>query len=148
MNTPVNDLLEVKGRAVITIGPGNSVFEAIQRMADNSCGCLLVVKKSGKMAGIISERDCFRKVILAEKSPHKVDVKDVMTKMPKVITVTADKTVEECMAIMTNNRFRHLPVMKGDKPIGLISIGDVVKFLVSEQQIMIKNLEKYIEGSL
>jgi IMP dehydrogenase len=122
------------------------VFEAIQLMDAKQIGSLLILNKSGKVAGILSERDCFRKVILLEKQPRTVQVKDVMTR--KVIYVTPETTVDDCMALMTQKRIRHLPVLENEKVSGVISIGDLVKFVTSEQDLMIHNLEKYIEGSL
>jgi CBS domain-containing protein len=146
MKTPVAELLAAKTRTLITLSPTAPVFEAIQLMAEKSIGALPILNKAGKIAGILSERDCFRKVILLEKSPHDVLVRDVMSK--KVTYVTPDRTVEECMQIMTERKIRHLPVLEGDRLLGILSIGDCVKFLVSEQGLMIQNLEKYIEGSL
>lgn len=146
MNTPVSQLLDRKGRDVVTISPNASVFEAIQLMDQKQVGSLIIMNKSGKLAGILSERDCFRKVILHEKQPRAVHVRDAMTK--KVIYVTPDATVDDAMSVMTQRRIRHLPVIDNDKITGLISIGDIVKFMASEQDIMIRNLEKYIEGSL
>jgi IMP dehydrogenase len=146
MNTPISQLLDRKGRDVVTIPPQASVFEAVQLMDTRQIGCLLIMNKSGKLAGLLSERDCFRKVILLEKQPRAVPVKDAMTR--KVIYVTPETTVDDCMSLMTQKRIRHLPVIEHDKVDGLISIGDLVKFMATEQDIMIRNLEKYIEGSL
>jgi CBS domain-containing protein len=146
LKTPVAELLSAKKRELITLPATAVVFEAIQVMAKNSVGALPILNKAGKIAGILSERDCFRKVILLEKSPHDVPVRDVMSK--KVTYVTPDRTVEECMQIMTERKIRHLPVLEGDRLTGIISIGDCVKFILSEQDLMIHNLEKYIEGSL
>jgi signal-transduction protein with cAMP-binding, CBS, and nucleotidyltransferase domain len=146
MNTPITQVLDRKGRDVVNINPHASVFEAIQLMDAKQIGSLLILNKSGKVAGILSERDCFRKVILLEKQPRTVQVKDVMTR--KVIYVTPETTVDDCMALMTQKRIRHLPVLENEKVSGVISIGDLVKFVTSEQDLMIHNLEKYIEGSL
>lgn len=146
MNTPISQLLDRKGREVIAISSSASVFEAIQLMDAKHIGCLLIMNKNGKLAGILSERDCFRKVILLEKAPRAIHVRETMTK--KVIYITPDTTVDDCMAVMTQKRIRHLPVIEHDKVCGLISIGDVVKFMATEQDLMIRNLEKYIEGSL
>jgi IMP dehydrogenase len=146
MNTPISQLLDRKGRDIVTISATASVFEGIQLMDAKRIGCLLIMNKSGKLAGILSERDCFRKVILHEKAPRSVTVKEAMTK--KVIYITPDTTVDDCMALMTQKRIRHLPVIEHDKVCGIISIGDLVKFMASEQDLMIRNLEKYIEGSL
>ncbi len=146
MNTPVSQLLDRKGRDVITVASTASVFEALELMAAKHAGCLLIMSKNGKLEGILSERDCIRSVILLEKPPRSVRVKETMTK--KVIYITPDTTVDDCMALMTQKRVRHLPVIESDKICGLISIGDVVKFMAVEQDLMIHNLEKYIEGSL
>ena len=147
MNTPVNQLLMQKGRDIVTVSPNASVHEAIQLMDQKNIGSLLVLNAHGKIAGIFAERDCFRKVILLDKSPREVLVKNAMTK--KVIYASPENTVDECMALMTRKRIRHLPVLDANQKIlGLISIGDLVKFMASEQDALIRNLEKYIEGSL
>jgi CBS domain-containing protein len=147
VNTPINQLLMQKGRDIITIAPTATVFEAIQLMDSKNIGSLLILNAHGKIAGIFCERDCFRKVLLAGKSPHDAQVKNVMTK--KVIYATPETTVDECMAVMTQKRIRHMPVLDAhEKILGIISIGDLVKFVASEQDAMIRNLEKYIEGSL
>lgn len=147
MNTPVNQLLMQKGRDIVTVSPQASVYEAIQLMDQKNIGSLLVLNAHGKIAGIFAERDCFRKVILSDKSPRDVQVKSVMTK--KVIYASPENTVDECMALMTQKRIRHLPVIDAnEKVVGIISIGDLVKFMASEQDALIRNLEKYIEGSL
>lgn len=148
MNTPVRDLLETKGHEVITIGTGATVIEAVRLMEDRGIGSLVVVNKSGAMSGLITERDCLWRVWLAELSPQDTPVQKVMTPKRKLTTVAPDDTVEACMTLMTQTRARHLAVMNRDQLVGLVSIGDVVKFLVTEQQVMINNLEKYIEGSL
>ena len=145
MNTPVNTLLDVKGHDVVTIGPQESVFDVVQVMAKHSVGCLLVMD-DGKMTGIITERDCFHKVILAEKNAHDVTVGEAMTS--EVISVVPERTMEQCMQIMTAKRLRHLPVVSHGDIKGMISIGDVVKYLCSERGTMIENLEKYITGAM
>lgn len=147
MNTPINQLLMQKGRDLVTIVPTATVLEAIQLMDTKNIGSLLVLNAHGKIAGIFAERDCFRKVLLAGKAPSEVQVRAVMTK--KVIYASPENTVDECMALMTQKRIRHLPVIDGhERIVGIISIGDLVKFVTSEQDAMIRNLEKYIEGSL
>ena len=115
-------------------------------MADRHVGALVVITKAGKLAGILSERDCFRKVILKEKPPREALVRDVMSK--KVACVPPERTVEECMAVMNERKVRHLPVAQGEAVVGMISMRDLVSFMCSEQHLMIRNLEKYIEGSL
>lgn len=146
MKTPVSVLLKTKGADVVTIAPTAQAFEAIQRMADKHVGCVVVTDQDGKPVGIVSERDCFRKVVLAEKSPHKITVADIMS--ANLTTMPPERTVEECMELMTEKRIRHLPVLERGALCGIISIGDCVKFMVTEQDQMIHNLEKYIEGSL
>ena len=146
IHAPVRDVLAKKGAKVFTTAGTASVLEAIRQMTERHVGCLLVMAENGKLAGILSERDCFRKVILREKSPRDVPVCEAMTQ--KVQYVTLDRTVEECMALMTRARIRHLPVMEGDRVVGLISIGDLVEHLIAEQDFLIHNLEKYIEGTL
>lgn len=147
MKTPVREILLQKGHAIVTIPPSATVYEAIEAMVENNVGSLIVQNSHGKLAGIFVERDCFRKVILAGKEPKEILVKDVMTK--KVVVATPEMNIDECMAMMTEKRIRHLPVMDAEgKLVGVISIGDLVKFVSAEQEAMIKNLEKYIEGSL
>ncbi|MDX9866363.1 MAG: CBS domain-containing protein [Kiritimatiellia bacterium] len=147
MNTPINQLLMQKGRDIITIAPTATVYEAIALMDEKNIGSLLVLNAHGKIAGIFAERDAFRKVILAGKDPKEVQVRAAMTK--KVVYVAPESTVDECMALMTDKRIRHIPVLDTDqKVLGIISIGDLVKFVASEQDALIKNLERYIEGSL
>ena len=147
MNTPINQLLMQKGREIITIAPTASILDAIKLMDEKKIGALLVLNTRGKIAGFFAERDCFRKVLLDGKLPAQVQVKTAMTH--KVIYVSPETTVDECMALMTEKRIRHMPVLDTEqKVLGIISIGDLVKFVASEQDAMIRNLEKYIEGSL
>lgn len=136
-----------KGCNVITIAPNSNTYDAIKLMDQHRIGSLLVLNASGKIAGIFAARDFLRKIILAGKSPQEVLVRSVMTK--KVIYVTPETSVDECMAMMTEKRIRHMPVLdENGKVKGIISIGDVVKFIASEQDALIKNLVKYIDGSL
>jgi CBS domain-containing protein len=137
----LKQLLETKGRDVHTIGPDARVFDALKLMADKSVGALIVTD-GGRIAGVISERDYARKVILLGKSSHELQVRDIMTS--KVITVHPGQTVEECMALMTEKRIRHLPVTEGERLIGVLSIGDLVKEVIAEQQRTIEQLESYI----
>ena len=139
----VERLLEVKGYDIWSITPDASVYEAVKLMADKAIGALLVLE-SGKLVGIISERDCTRRVILKERAPKDTLVREIMTS--NVITVRRSQTVEECMALVTAKRIRHLPVLAGDQLIGIVSIGDLVKDVVSEQEFMIQQLEHYIKG--
>jgi len=142
MNT-VKDMLRVKGREVWSIGPDAPVYDALSMMADKGVGALLVLEGGG-VVGIVSERDYARKVDLKRKSSRQTPVRDIMT--PDVVYVRPENTVEECMALMTHKRIRHLPVMEDDKVVGVISIGDVVKAIISEQQFVIEQLEHYISG--
>ena len=140
----VAHILESKGeRTVYTIAPEASVFDAVQRMAERGVGALLVMEGE-KVAGIVTERDYARKMILKGRSSNTTPVRDIMTS--PVMYVRPDQNNEECMKLMTENRLRHLPVMHGGKLIGLISIGDLVKDIISEQQFIIEQLEHYITG--
>lgn len=139
----VSMLLQLKGNSVWFIEPEATVFEALELMAQKAVGALMVMK-NGQVYGIFSERDYARKVDLAGKSSRETPVREVMTE--RVIYVRPDQTIEDCMAIMTNRRFRHLPVLDGDELVGVISIGDVVKDIISEQEFMIEQLTNYITG--
>jgi CBS domain-containing protein len=139
----VRQLLQAKGRSVHTIAPGARVFDALKLMAEKDVGALIVTE-GDRLAGIISERDYARKVILLGKSSQDIPVRDIMT--GKVITVGPDQTVEECMAIMTDKRIRHLPVTEGERLVGVLSIGDLVKEVIAEQEQTIRQLESYIHS--
>ena len=139
----VTQLLQAKGREIHTISPDARVFDALKLMAEKNVGAL-VVTESGRLAGILSERDYARKVILLSKSSHEIAVREIMT--AKVITVQPGQTVEQCMALMTEKRIRHLPVTEGEKLIGVLSIGDLVKEVIAEQEQTIKQLESYIHS--
>ena len=137
----VGQMLEEKGHKLLSISPDATVFEALQRMADANVGALVVLDGE-KLAGIFSERDYARKVILVGKSSKETWVREIMT--DKVLCVSPERTVEQCMALMTEKRIRHLPVLDHKKVVGVISIGDVVKEMISEQQFIISQLESYI----
>ena len=139
----VAQLLEGKGREVHTIGPDARVIDALKLMAEKDVGAL-VVTEGGRLAGIISERDYARKVILQGKSSHDIAVREIMTS--KLVTVQSRHTVEECMALMTEKRIRHLPVTEGERLTGVLSIGDLVKEVIAEQEATIKQLESYIHS--
>lgn len=139
----VRDLLNSKGNQVWSISPESSVFEALKVMADKDIGALLVIDRVD-LVGVISERDYARKVILRGKSSMDTPVRDIMT--PKVITVQIDQRIEECMELMTEKRIRHLPVYEAENLVGVISIGDVVKAIITNQAFMIDQLEDYITG--
>ncbi len=141
LSSGVGSILERKGREVWFITPVQTVYEAIERMADKEVGALLVISEEN-LVGIISERDYARKVILEGKSSKNTLVNDIMTS--PVIFVTPDQTVAECMDIMTRRRVRHLPIMKNEKVLGVVSIGDLLKWVVSEQEETIERLQNYI----
>ena len=136
-------LLQAKGSDIHTIAPDARVYEALKLMAEKDVGALVVVD-AGRLAGIISERDYARKVILLGKSSHDVPVREIMT--AKVFTVQPSQTVEDCMSLMTTRRVRHLPVIDGERLIGVLSIGDLVKEVIAEQEQTIKQLESYIHS--
>jgi CBS domain-containing protein len=139
----VRQLLQVKGDDVWSIAPDAWVFDALKLMADKGIGSLLVLEGE-KLVGILSERDYARKVILKDKSSMDTPVKEIMTQ--EVITIRPEQTIQECMELMTDKRVRHLPVLSDDRLTGVISIGDVVKAIISQQEFMIDQLERYIEG--
>jgi len=141
--TRVKDILEVKGRDIWFIAPDASVYDAMKHMADKGVGALLVME-AGKLVGLISERDYARKIILKGRSSRTTQVREIMT--AEVLVAHLEQNIEECMALMTEKRVRHLPVMEQDRLIGVISIGDLVKSIISEQKFMIEQLERYIKG--
>lgn len=140
----VAQILESKpDRTVHTIAPTATVFEAVKRMAEENVGAL-VVAEDGKVVGVVTERDYARKVALLARASKDTPVRDVMT--ADVMYVPPERTSEECMALMTENRFRHLPVLDKGRLVGLVSIGDLVKDVISEQKFIIEQLEHYIAG--
>lgn len=141
----LTELLKSKpSQTVHTIAPDAPVLEAIKLMAEKHIGALLVLEGE-RVAGIVTERDYARKVVLKSRSSADTPVRDIMT--AEVMFVRPDQRCEECMALMTDRRLRHLPVMDGDRLIGLVSIGDLVKEVISEQQFTIEQLQHYISGS-
>ena len=141
--TTVRQLLDRKDRAVFSVGPEAPVLEAIRAMADHHVGALLVMKGE-VLAGIVSERDYARKVILRGRSSGDTPVRDIMTS--PVLTVSPDASVEQCMQLVTDKRVRHLPVVEAGRVIGMVSIGDLVKAVMAEQQQQIEQLESYIHS--
>lgn len=139
----VSQCLQTKGHTVWSVESDRSVYEALQLMAEKDIGALLVVDE-GKLVGIFSERDYARKVILHGKSSKETLVGEIMT--PKVYYVHPEQSLEDCMALMTEKHVRHLPVLDGERLVGVISIGDVVKAIISEQKFVIEQLENYITG--
>ncbi len=143
-STKVKQLLNLKGREVHTIAPTATVLEALKGMSRHEIGALVVLKGSS-LAGIISERDYARKVILTGKSSRDTAVSEIMSH--PVMAVTPDHTVSECLSMMTDRRLRHLPVLENERVVGLISIGDLVKSVMSEQEERIEQFERYIRGA-
>ncbi|MFB3124611.1 MAG: CBS domain-containing protein [Woeseiaceae bacterium] len=139
----VNQLLDSKGHDILSIAPSASVLDAIRLMADKGIGALIVMDGE-TMAGIVTERDYARKVILKGRSSDETPVSDIMS--TGVISTSPDQTVNSCMSVMTDKRIRHLPVVEGNKITGLVSIGDLVKAIIADQQEEIEQLEHYISG--
>ena len=140
----VRQLLDAKGHAIFDIPADATVYYALSVMAHENVGALLVFE-AGRLAGIFSERDYARKVILQGKSSKDTLVREIMT--PVLASIRPGDSVEKCMALMTDQRIRHLPVIEEETLVGVISIGDVVKAVISEQKFVIRQLEQYITGS-
>jgi len=140
MAVTVRDMLRGKS-GVYSVGPGDTVYDALRLMADKNIGAV-VVRSDQKLDGIFSERDYARKVILLGKTSRETLVKEIMT--TPVISIEPDWTADQCMALMTEKRVRHLPVIEQDRLVGVISIGDVVRAVVEDQQFTIRSLERYI----
>jgi CBS domain-containing protein len=141
----VTEILSKKGNQIWTINQESTVYKALIIMADKSIGALLVVDNSGNPVGVMSERDYARKVILVGKSSKETMVREIMSS--KVIYITPDRSPEECLALMTNKRIRHLPVLDNGKLVGFISIGDVVKAVLDEKEFTIDQLVHYIKDT-
>lgn len=140
----VKQIIDGKGAYYFSISPKASVYEALQKMADRDIGALLVIENN-RVIGIFSERDYARKVILKGRSSKETSVSELMSS--PVVSVTPDDSIEYCMALMTVKKHRHLPVLDGEKILGVISIGDVVNAIISSQKVTIRDLENYICGS-
>jgi len=142
----VRNILQAKGHAVYSIHPDNTVFEALKVLVDRNVGALVVVDNQDKFLGVFSERDYARRVILKGRASKETLIREIMTERP--ITVTENDSIEDCMVKMTDKRIRHLPVTDNQQRlVGMISIGDVVKFIIDEQRYIINNLECYINGT-
>ncbi|MFT5426222.1 MAG: CBS domain-containing protein [Gammaproteobacteria bacterium] len=141
MTIPARQLLSDKGYKMYSATPDTTVFDAIKLMSEAKVGALLVMENK-QLVGIISERDYTRKVILETRSSRETPVKDIMTS--QVLTVTSDQPIEDCMKIMSENHIRHLPVVENGQPIGVLSVMDVVKNIISEKEFIIDQLEHYI----
>ena len=137
----VNDMLKDKGRAVWAVKPTDTVLAALGVMAEHDIGAVLVMD-DGRLVGVLTERDYARKVVLAGRSSKESQVKEVMT--AHVVCVAPERTVDECMALMTNKRLRHLPVLDHKRVVGIVSIGDLVKATIDDQQFTITQLQMYI----
>jgi len=139
----VRNILQKKGNDVYSISPDKSVYDALEELEENNLGSLVVVEK-GKLIGVFTERDYARKVILKGRSSKETLVRDIMSSRP--IFVNPDNTIEECMRLMSDKLIRHLPVLEDDQLVGVISIGDVVRYTIDEKDFIIGNLEHYITG--
>lgn len=139
----IHDILAHKSSELWTVSPDASVFEAIQSMADRNIGALLVMK-GDQLVGVVTERDYTRRVALKGKSSREIRVEEIIDKPP--LSVTPSHSVEDCMKLMTTRRVRHLPVLEGDKLAGIVSIGDLVNWVISAQSATIHQLESYISG--
>jgi CBS domain-containing protein len=137
----VRNILQTKGSAVYTVSPESSVYEALEDLENNNLGSLVVVE-NGKLIGIFTERDYARKIILKGRSSRDTHVKDIMTERP--LFVSPDTSIDACMQLMSSKFIRHLPVLDNDQLVGVISIGDVVKYIINEKDFIIENLEHYI----
>lgn len=143
MPETVDAILQHKGHEVWVVRPDDSVFTAVRLMADKGAGAL-VVAVDGRVAGVISERDCARRVVLEGRAARDTRVADIMTS--PVVSVAPDDSVDDCLRLMTDKRVRHLPVLQGDRLVGVVSIGDLVRQVISRQSETILFLEQYIEG--
>jgi CBS domain-containing protein len=142
--TTVQRLLDEKGHNVWSVHPDDSVLNALQMMADKDVGALVVIDEHDKPVGIISQWDYSRRVILKGKSSPRTPVRDIMT--TRIICARPEQTIEECMAVMTETHVRHLPVLHEERLIGIISIGDLVKGIITEQKFTIEQLVHYVQG--
>ena len=140
----VKDILKAKGNITLSIAPDALIFDALQLMSEKNVGALLVMEND-KLVGIFSERDYARKIILKGRTSLDTEVREIMTE--DVFTVTPEETIDQCMVLMSGKRIRHLPVVQGSEVVGVISIGDVVKFIIEEQETVIEHFKVYISGT-
>jgi CBS domain-containing protein len=143
LREPVRRILRRKGTEVYSVSPDATVYEALEKMAEKGCGALVVVRDD-VLLGIMSERDYARKVILKDRSSREMRVEEIMSS--PAVTVSPETSIDECMYRMTEKRCRHLPVVEEDRVVGLVSIGDVVNWIISVQDLTIHQLEDYITG--
>jgi CBS domain-containing protein len=139
----IKNLIKAKGQEIWSIEPDASVFDAVKLMAEQGVGALMVMKGK-KLVGVISERDYARKVILKDRSSKETYVEEIMT--TRVVYAHPEQNVKECMTLMTEKHIRHLPIMVEEKILGVVSIGDLVKSIIAQQQLTIKQLEQYVSG--
>ena len=139
----ISTLLRSKGNEVVSVSVDSTVFEAVEKMAENHIGALLVFD-GNRLSGIVSERDYARKVILKGRHSHDTQVREIMSS--PVHSVTPERTVDECLCLMTKERIRHLPIVENEKVLGLVSMGDLVKWIISSQSHTIHHLQNYIAG--
>lgn len=143
---PISSLLHQKASALWSVSPDTTVFDAIKLMAEKNIGALPVLSADGRLVGVFTERDYTRKVALHGKSSRETRVREIT--VSDLVTVTVEDTVEDCMKLMTEKRVRHLPVVEGAKVIGMVSIGDLVNWIISTQDAAIEQLERYIAGGV
>lgn len=141
----VQQVLREKGSAVWSIGPDATVYEAVEMMAERRVGALPVIDWASNLVGIISERDYTRKIVLQDRSSRATKVREIMT--PDVLQVSPTTSIDECMMLISEHRIRHLPVVDGERVVGMMSIGDVLKTIITEKQSLIEQLESYISGT-
>lgn len=143
VRTTVRQLLATKGQDAWSVHPDTTVFDALKLMADKNIGAVIVLT-GGELCGVLSERDYARKVVLEGKASISTPVSEIMTN--PVLIVNPEQTIDKCMALMTDKRLRHLPVVENDQVVGMVSIGDVVKTVIADQEFMLDQLETYITG--
>ena len=140
--TTVRDLLDDKGRTIWSIDQGASVYDAVALMADKNIGALTVTSNESKLAGILSERDYTRKIILHSRASKETLVSEIMT--PNVTFATEDTPIQKCMTLMTQQKIRHLPIVEGYVPVGMLTLGDIMKTVIDEQAVAIEELESFV----